>query len=270
MGKIKGMIIAVVLVGLVAVFVAFKYTKFLQLKNKAQNSKKLFNIVMVGAAGSGKGTQSDLIKAKLNMLQISAGDVLRNFVKNNPDAKETKIIKEYADNGKLVPHEITHKLMRKIVEEKVFCDGCQYSGIIFDGFPREMIQLKFLDKMLKDNGNQIDAVVAIDIEMEKLVERLSGRFMCAKCGEIYHKVSHPTKKEGVCDKCGSTEFKVRDDDQNTDAIRARFRIFEENTKPVLAEYEKRGIVIYVDGTKGAKEISDELLIKLQEKKDLKK
>lgn len=257
------MIVLFVVIALVGVLVAVKYSKFLQQKSNKVSSKKLFNIVMVGAAGSGKGTQSELIKAKLNMLQISAGDVLRNFIKDNPDAPETKTIHEYTSQGKLVPQEITHKLIRKVVEEQVLCEKCSYSGIIFDGFPREMGQLTFLDAMLSESGNKINAVVSMDIPMEVLVDRLSGRFMCAKCGAIYHKTGHPTQKEGVCDKCGSTEFKVREDDQNKDAIRARFKIFEEQTKPVLEVYEKRGIVIHADVSKGAKETSDELLEKIE-------
>ena len=257
------MLFSLLIVFVVAgVIVYFTYPKFVKQKQNIQSNKKLFNIVMIGAAGSGKGTQSDLIKDKLNLLQISAGDVLRNFVKENPNDELTQTIKSYTDNGKLVPSEITHRLMKEKVQKDVLCARCKYNGVIFDGFPREQAQLEFLDEMLAETNNKINAVVYIDIEMEKLVERLSGRFMCAKCGEIYHKITKPTKVDGVCDKCGHTEFKVRDDDKNTDAIRQRFKIFEDQTKPLLNVYNQRGIVIKVDGSKGAKEISTELLEKL--------
>lgn len=231
-----------------------------------QKGKKIFNIVMVGAAGSGKGTQSNLIKKELNLLQISAGDVLRNYVKENPNSKISKEIKSYTDSGKLVPSNITFKLMAKAIKDNVLYKKSTYDGIIFDGFPRQIEQLEFLDKFLSKSGNKVDAVVSLDIEIEKLVERLSGRYMCSKCGEIYHKITKPTKVEGICDKCGNNEFKVREDDKNIEAIRARFKIFEEQTKPVLEIYEKRNIVIHIDATKNPQEISKELILKLNEVK----
>lgn len=256
----------VIFIAVACIIVYFTYPKFLKHKQNVQSIKKLFNVVMIGAAGSGKGTQSDLIKGKLKLLQISAGEVLRNFVQENPNDELTKTIKLYTDNGRLVPSEITHQLIKEKVKKDVLCADCKYKGIIFDGFPREQAQLEFLDEMLAETNNKINAVVYIDIEMEKLVERLSGRFMCAKCGEIYHKITKPTKVDGVCDKCGHTEFKVREDDKNTDAIRQRFKIFEDQTKPLLNVYNQRGIVIKVDGAKGAKEISTDLLEQLKQLK----
>ena len=254
----KRMIVVYSVLVCLCCFFVISYKQFLLKKN----SKKLFNIVLIGAAGSGKGTQGDLMKNELNLLQVSAGEVLRQYCKD-PNAKYTKKIKQYTDSGKLVPTKITHKLIGEYISKNVFCKDCKYGGVIFDGFPRQMEQLEFLDKFLAKHNNKIDAVVSIEIPMEDLVDRLSGRFACAKCGELYHKTSKPTKQEGVCDKCGGKEFVVREDDKNIDAIRARFKIFEDTTKPVLDVYKQRNIVVSVDGTKGAKEISSELIAKLK-------
>lgn len=254
----------ILMLSLLVLFLGFMSYELYRFYTK--QNKKLFNVVMIGAAGSGKGTQSELIKTKLNLLQISAGDVLRNYVKENPNSNISKKIKSYTDSGTLVPDKITFKLMKEKINSVLKQDS-NYNGIIFDGFPRQIEQLEFLDKFLLRSGNKINIVISLDIEMDKLVERLSGRYMCSKCGEIYHKTTKPTKVEGICDKCGNNEFKVREDDQNIEAIKARFKIFEDQTKPVLEIYEKRNIVIHIDATKMPQEISNELILKLNEIKD---
>ncbi|GEM_PF-44391 len=231
-------------------------------KCSMSSEKKLFNIVLVGAAGSGKGTQADIIKNELNLLPISAGEALRQY-RQDPNAKYTKTINEYIDKGMLVPVEITNEIIGNYVDKHVFCKDCKYSGVIFDGYPRQIDQLTFLDEYLSKKGNKIDAVVYIDVPMEELVERLSGRFACSQCGELYHKKNKPTKVAGVCDKCGGTHFTVRDDDKDEDAIRTRFKIFEESTKNVLETYQKRGIVLKVNGSKLPREIADEIITKLK-------
>ena len=260
MKRFMKIVLTICFIAFVFFLIINSYQKFLVSK-KNKNSKKLFNIVLVGAAGSGKGTQSELIKNKMNLLQISAGEVLRKY-RRDPNAKYTKTINEYIDKGQLVPTEITHEILATYMEKNVFCANCSYNGVIFDGFPRQMEQLKFLDSFLDKHNNKIDAVVHIDIPMEALVDRLSGRYSCSNCGALYHKTSKPTKVPGVCDKCGGTHFDVRADDQNKDAIRARFKIFADTTMPVLEEYKKRNIVIRVDGNKKPDEISKEILTEL--------
>ena len=232
------------------------------------NSRKLFNIVLVGAAGSGKGTQADFIKNEMGLLPVSAGEALRQYRKD-PNAKYSSTITEYIDKGMLVPVEITNEIIGDYVSQKVFCQDCRYNGVIFDGYPRQIDQLTFLDTFLKEKGNKIDAVVYIDVPMEELVERLSGRFACGKCGELYHKKNKPTKVAGVCDKCGGTDFIVREDDKDKEAIRTRFKIFEESTKNVLETYQGRGIVIKVNGSKMPREIADEIMMKLKTVRDSK-
>lgn len=260
-------IIFIVIAILAIVVISFNYKRFLNIVG-AKNMKKVFNVVLVGAAGSGKGTQGDLIKNTMNLLQVSAGEVLRQY-RNNKDAKYTKTINEYIDKGQLVPSYITHELIAEYIKKNVFCDECKYDGVIYDGFPRQMEQLEFLDKFLDENNNKVDAVVYIDVPMDVLVDRLSGRFSCSKCGTLYHKTRKPTKLAGVCDVCGSKKFSVRADDQDEGAIKSRFKIFKETTMPVLSKYEERNIVIKVDGTKPPKEIGDIIISKLKQIKSRK-
>jgi adenylate kinase len=130
-----------------------------------------------------------------------------------------------------------------------------------------MEQLNFLDGFLAESNNKINAVVYIDVPEDVLVERLHGRFACKKCGENYHKITKPTKVEGVCDVCGSHEFSVRDDDKDINAIHSRFKIFAESTKPVLDTYAERGIVIKVDGNKKPDEIAKDIMAELNKIKN---
>lgn len=256
-----GFVVGVVLL-LVVFLIGFKYKAFLETKKP---NKSLFNIVLVGAAGSGKGTQGDILKKEMNLLQVSAGELLRKHREAN--GKYAATINEYIDKGQLVPVEVTHALIKEHITNNVLCKNCKYNGVIFDGFPRAMEQLYFLDSFLAESGNKINAVVFIDVPEEVLLERLMGRFACKKCGENYHKVSKPTKVEGVCDVCGSHEFTSRDDDKSVDAIRSRFKIFEESTKPVLDTYAERGIVIKVDGNKKPDEIAQNIMEELNKIKN---
>lgn len=257
MGFVGGIALVVI------VFLAgFKYKAFLDMK---KSNKKLFNIVLVGAAGSGKGTQGDILKKEMNLLQVSAGELLRKHREAN--GKYAATINEYIDKGQLVPVEVTHALIREHITNNALCKNCKYNGVIFDGFPRAMEQLNFLDGFLAESDNKINAVVYIDVPEDVLVERLHGRFACKKCGENYHKITKPTKVEGVCDVCGSREFSVRDDDKDINAIRSRFKIFEESTKPVLDTYAERGIVIKVDGNKKPDEIAKDIMAELNKIKN---
>ena len=256
--KRMGYLLIPVLV-LIIICIGFKYSKFYAMKN-GQN-KKLFNIVLVGAAGSGKGTQGDILKKKMNLLQVSAGELLRKHREAN--GKYAATINEYIDKGQLVPTEITHELIREHITNNALCKDCKYKGVIFDGFPRAMEQLYFLDSFLMESGNKINAVVYIDVPEAVLLERLMGRFACKKCGENYHKITKPRKVEGVCDVCGSHEFTSRSDDKSVDAIHSRFKIFEESTKPVLDTYEERGIVVRVNGNNKPEVIAEEIMKRLK-------
>jgi adenylate kinase len=255
----KNMIFSFLVLLLVSTCVVFFYKK-----NKQKKIKNLINIVMIGVAGSGKGTQGDLIKDKFSLLKISAGDILRAHRKD-PKGKYTQTINKYIDEGKLVPSEITHDLIGSEIEKNLY-NSCRlkYHGVIYDGFPRQKEQMVFLDSFLERHSNQINLVVFIDVPLKVLEERLSARYSCSKCGEIYNKISKPTKVKGVCDKCGSTHFTTRGDDSSLEAIRERFGIFEKETKIVLDDYASRNIVFRVDGSKTPNEIAAEISKKIEE------
>ena len=253
---------------LVAVFFVYELVKYTCKKKNGDGSNKLFNVVLIGAAGSGKGTQSEIMSKTMSLLPLSAGEVLRQYTKNE-NAKYAKVIKETLKAGQLVKPDIVHEIIGNYINDNVLCGkNCNsYAGIIFDGFPRSMEQLEFLDKFLAQSNNKIDAVIYINVPMDALVDRLSGRFACSNCGALYHETAKPTKVEGICDICGGEEFYVREDDKDIDAIKTRFKIFEETTKLVLENYTKRGIVIQIDGTKTPNEISNEIMSRLDEIKN---
>lgn len=219
---------------------------FFIFNKKNKNSTKSFvNVVLIGIAGSGKGTQGDLLKEKYNLYKLSAGDALREHRENN--GKYSKIINEKIDKGELVPSEIASNIMFEKVEQ-VLEEG-KFNGIIYDGFPRNKENDEALSNFLKSKNMKIDTVVYINVTQDAVIDRLVNRYSCKTCGEIYNKKTKPTKTLGVCDKCGGIHFSDRADDADVEAIKNRFKIFEENTLPVLQKYIKEGIVIEVDGNK---------------------
>lgn len=197
------------------------------------------NIILLGPPGAGKGTQSRLLEEKYGMVQVSTGDMLRAAVKRGePLGLEAKQI--MAD-GKLVPDD----LIIRMIEDRIAKPDCG-KGFILDGFPRTVTQAEALDAMLTKHGKKLDAVVEIKVDEDALVERVSGRFTCAKCGEGYHDKFRPLKKPGVCDVCGNTEF-IRRPDDNADTMTSRLKAFHEQTAPILPYYKKKGLLKSVDG-----------------------
>lgn len=197
------------------------------------------NIILLGPPGAGKGTQSRLLEEKFGTIQVSTGDMLRAAVKRGePLGLEAKQIMA---EGKLVPDD----LIIRMIEDRIAKPDCA-KGFILDGFPRTVAQAEALDSMLKAHGKKLDAVIEIKVDEAALVERVSGRFTCAKCGEGYHDKFRPTKKEGVCDACGGTEFARRPDD-NAETMKSRLKAFQEQTAPILPYYTNKGLLKSVDG-----------------------
>lgn len=215
-------------------------------------SKKI-NIILMGPAGSGKGTAGDAVKDTYGLLKMSAGDVLREYRKDEKN-KYAKTVNEYLNAGKLVPVEIANAIIEDFLDKNIK----NYKGVIFDGFPRSEEQAIFLDEYLKKTNQTLDAVVYLKMSPEELVERLKNRYSCAKCGEIYNKVGKKTKKEGVCDVCGHTHFVYREDDADINAIYTRFEIFENETKKVIQEYEARGLVHKIQANSGMEAVKKNL------------
>ena len=197
------------------------------------------NIILLGPPGAGKGTQSAGLVERHGMKQLSTGDMLRAAVKaETPVGLEAKAV---MDRGELVSDEIVSNL----IDENLATMPAD-QGAIFDGYPRTAAQGEQLDALLEKHGRKLDYVIELGVDLDALVERITGRFSCANCGALYHDTANPPAKEGVCDNCGSTEFKRRPDD-NEETVRTRNKEYNEKTAPILPRYEERGIVMRVDG-----------------------
>ncbi len=197
------------------------------------------NIILLGPPGAGKGTQSALLVEKHGMRQLSTGDMLRAAVKAaTPVGLRAKAVMEA---GQLVSDEIVSDL----IDAELAAMG-EETGAIFDGYPRTEAQAVALDALLAKHGRALDHVIELAVDEDALVERITGRFTCAQCGEGYHDVFKRPAVEGTCDKCGSTEFKRRADD-NEDTVRTRMAEYRAKTAPILPYYEARDLVSRVDG-----------------------
>jgi len=197
------------------------------------------NIILLGPPGAGKGTQSAGLVERHAMKQLSTGDMLRAAVKSGSEVG--KMADEIMKAGKLFPDD----LMAQILDEHMAGIPAE-TGLIFDGYPRTEPQAALLDGLLEKHGRNLDHVIELAVDEDALVERITGRFSCANCGTLYHDTANPPSKEGVCDTCGSTEFKRRPDD-NEETVRKRMSVYRAETAPILPGYEARGIVTRVDG-----------------------
>ena len=206
-------------------------------------------IIMLGAPGAGKGTQAKMIAAKYNIPHISTGDIFRANIKNNTELG--KKAKEYMDQGLLVPDELTCDL----VTDRIQQDDCA-NGFILDGFPRTIPQAEALDKALTGLGQAMDYAIDVDVPDENIVNRMSGRRACLKCGATYHIVTIPPKQEGICDNCGS-EIVQRDDDK-PETVQKRLQVYHDQTQPLIDFYNKKGILKSVDGTKDLDVVFDSI------------
>lgn len=207
------------------------------------------NIILLGPPGAGKGTQAQRLMQQRGMLQLSTGDMLREAVANDtPVGREAKAV---MDAGGLVSDAIVSAL----IAERL--DSAGDAGVIFDGFPRTHDQAVALAVLLDERGRKIDYVIELAVDEEQLVERITGRFSCARCGTGYHDIFKRPKVEGVCDVCGSTEFKRRPDD-NEETVRRRLAEYCAKTAPILPYYKERGLVRCVDGMGSVDEVAAQI------------
>ena len=192
------------------------------------------NLILMGAPGAGKGTQAEKISAKWNSPAISTGDLLRAAIREGNELG--LLAKGYIDDGHLVPDEI----VIGIVKDYLSSETCK-NGFILDGFPRSIPQAEALDEL----GVRIDAALSIEVADEAIVERMSGRRLCSGCGASFHVKYNPPTKDGVCDKCGKSLY-IRDDDAPQTVIK-RLETYHDQTEPLKAFYEGKGVLVTVEG-----------------------
>ena len=207
------------------------------------------NIILLGPPGAGKGTQAARLQAQRGMVQLSTGDMLREAVKaGTPVGLQAK---EVMERGELVSDAIVSAL----IGERL--DASEGRGAIFDGYPRTQAQAEALDLLLAERGRNLDHVIELTVDEDALVRRICGRFTCAVCGAPYHDEFKQTQVEGVCDVCGSTEFKRRPDD-NEQTVRTRMAEYRAKTAPILPYYDGRGLVRRVDGMASVEDVAAQL------------
>jgi adenylate kinase len=209
----------------------------------------MMNIILLGPPGAGKGTQAARLQANRGMIQLSTGDMLREAV-----AAGTPVglkAKEVMARGELVSDAIVSAL----IGERL--DASADQGAIFDGFPRTKHQAEALELLLAQRGRHLNYVIELAVNEDELVKRITGRFTCASCGTGYHDSFRPTKVPGVCDNCGSTEFKRRPDD-NEQTVRTRMAEYRAKTQPILPYYEAKGLVRRVDGMLSVDEVAAQI------------
>jgi adenylate kinase len=203
------------------------------------------NIILMGPPGAGKGTQADIIKINYPIPHISTGDMFRDAVsKQTPLGVEAK---KYMDSGQLVPDEVTIG----IVAERLAEPDCQ-KGFLLDGFPRTIPQADALEEVMKKLNKKIDAVINIFVPDDILIARITGRVSCRECKTVYNLNTNPPQQAGVCDKCGGELFQ-RSDDQG-DTVVKRLQVYGEQTNPLLAYYEKKGLVYNIDGDRDSQAV----------------
>jgi adenylate kinase len=208
------------------------------------------NLILLGAPGAGKGTQAKRLQDALSIIQLSTGDMLRAEVASGSDLG--KKAKEIMEAGALVPDQMIIDLIAKRID----ADDCK-NGFILDGFPRTTPQAEALDKMFEEKGLSLDHVVEIKTDDDAMVERITGRYTCAKCGAGYHDKFQQPKAEGVCDECGGTEFTRRADD-NEVTVRSRLEAYHKQTAPIIAHYGDSGVNKSVDGMAGIDDVTEQL------------
>ena len=207
------------------------------------------NIILLGPPGAGKGTQARRLVEERGLVQLSTGDMLREAQASGTEMG--KLVAEVMKQGKLVTDEIVIGLIREKLESS------DAPGFIFDGFPRTLGQADALGALLAGMNQKVDGVIEMQVDDTALVDRISGRYTCGNCGEVYHDTTKPTKVEGVCDVCGSTDLRRRPDD-NADSLKTRLLEYYKKTSPLIGYYYAKGNLHPVDGMAEVDEVAAQM------------
>ena len=206
-------------------------------------------IVLLGPPGAGKGTQAKGISETYGLVHVSSGDIFRENLKAQTELG--KLAKTYMDKGELVPDDVTIAM----IKDRLSKPDCA-RGALLDGFPRTPAQAVALDETLKSLGGKVQIVPCINVPAATLIERLSGRWSCRAAGHVYHEKFNPPQKAGVCDVDGS-ELYQRDDDKS-ETVKNRIKVYEAQTAPLIAYYQKAGLLVDVDGTQPIDVVSEKM------------
>jgi len=208
------------------------------------------NIILLGPPGAGKGTQARILVENHGFVQLSTGDMLRAAKSSGTDLG--KRVAEVMARGDLVTDEIVIGL----IEEQLDGEAGRH-GLIFDGFPRTLAQADALEALMLSKGRKLDAVVEMRVDDDKLIDRITGRFTCGSCGEVYHDTTKPPAVAGVCDECGSNDF-VRRSDDNAESVQVRLMAYYRSTSPLIGYYHAKGLLKSIDGLGEIGTIADEI------------
>ena len=208
-------------------------------------------LVFIGPPGIGKGTYASILSRKYGIPHISTGDIFREEIARGSELG--KRVKEYVDKGLLVPDDI----VIEVVKQRLGQPDCK-KGFILDGFPRTLKQAEELEKITR-----IDAAILFEAPLEVIIERVSGRLICPKCGAIYHTKWRPPKTPGVCDVCGSKLVRRKDDEP--EVVRRRYEVYLQTFSPIIEFYEKKGLLIRIDASREAEEVVADLERVLKER-----
>jgi adenylate kinase len=222
-----------------------------------ESLKTLMHVILMGPQGSGKGTQSERVRARLNLGSIATGELFRAAIKGGTTLGRK--IQAIYDRGELVPDDLTVALVEERLDQlgQERSRGARIEGALYDGFPRTIAQADALSRVLAARGEDLTAVIAIDVPRETLIERLAGRRVCSGCGRVYNILFDPPVVDGVCDVCGGQVVQRADD--TPDAVAKRLDLYELETAPLVDRYEAQGLVERVDGNRPIADVTESIV-----------
>ncbi len=224
------------------------------------------HIIFMGPQGSGKGTQSERVRTRLNLGSIATGELFRAAIKGGSELGRR--IQAVYDRGELVPDQLTVALVEERLDQlsQERSHGAAIEGALYDGFPRTIAQADALSRTLAARGEEVTAVIAIDVPRQKLVERLASRRVCSNCGRVYNVLSDPPAVDGVCDVCGGDVTQRADD--TPEAVAKRLDLYDIETAPLLNRYEEQGLVERVDGDRAIDDVTESIVAAIRRRMPL--